>query len=102
LQTHRWTSLQADPRTSEGKVNVPVMDKAGVKEVNFHDFMRGFRYRQDQHVTICGPTGCGKSVLIREVLIPSQPYAVYFSTKPRDATIERIGVSLRTRQRFTR
>jgi energy-coupling factor transporter ATP-binding protein EcfA2 len=60
----------------------------GVQEVSYDQFLRVFRYSQDQHVTICGPTGCGKSVLITDLLIPRQPYPVFFSTKPRDATID--------------
>lgn len=59
-----------------------------IPEVPYSSFLRSFRYRQDQHVTICGPTGCGKSVLITELLVPLQPYLVYLSTKPRDATVE--------------
>jgi hypothetical protein len=61
-----------------------------IEEVSYEEFLRNFRYRQDQHVTICGPTGCGKSVLITDLIIPQQPYAVYFSSKPRDATMDGI------------
>jgi hypothetical protein len=59
-----------------------------IKEVPYDEFLRYFKYTQSQHVTICGPTGCGKSVLLTDLLIPCQPYPVFLSTKPRDATIE--------------
>lgn len=65
----------------------PVLDTT-IPEVSYSEFKRKFRYRQDQHVTICGPTGCGKSFLIVKLLVPRQPYLVYLSTKPRDATVE--------------
>lgn len=61
---------------------------SSIREVPYDEFLRHFTYTQDQHATICGPTGCGKSIVLTELLIPCQPYPVFFSTKPRDATVE--------------
>jgi energy-coupling factor transporter ATP-binding protein EcfA2 len=66
----------------------PVLLPNRTEEVSYDDFQSVFRWKQDQHVTICGPTGCGKSLLIADLLIPRRRHAVYFATKPRDKTIE--------------
>lgn len=72
---------------------MPLLTPNPTKEVSYDDFLAQFKFRQDQHVTVCGPTGCGKSVLFVECLVPRRTYGVYFSTKPRDATIENSSLS---------
>jgi energy-coupling factor transporter ATP-binding protein EcfA2 len=66
----------------------PILTPNRTEEVSYEDFLSRFKFKPDHHVTVCGPTGCGKSVLYRELLIPSRTFGVYFATKPRDKTIE--------------
>ena len=68
-------------------ISVPSLGQAA-EQVSYDDFLSKFKYRKDHHVTVCGPTGCGKSVLLREAIIPKRAFVVYFDTKPKDATIE--------------
>lgn len=51
------------------------------------DFLAGFRWRQGEHVSIIGPTGCGKSTLTAAIL-PRREYAVVLGTKPKDRTLD--------------
>lgn len=46
-------------------------------------------WRQGQHVTLIGPTGCGKSTLAGE-LVNARGWVVALGTKPRDATLQRL------------
>jgi hypothetical protein len=69
-------------------ISVPTLERERAQEVRYEDFLSRFRFRPDHHVTVCGPTGCGKSVLLVETVIPRCPYCVYFDTKPKDKTIE--------------
>lgn len=66
-------------------ISVPTTD---IQEVRYADFLRKFNYRQQDHITVCGPTGCGKSVLLIDAIIPRRDYSIYLSTKPRDSTLE--------------
>ncbi len=58
---------------------------------------RFFRYESGEHVTVVGPTGCGKSWLVFELLkvtaTPKRP-AVYLVKKPRDSLITSNGKKL--------
>jgi hypothetical protein len=59
-----------------------------VPRVSYGEFLELFDWHPDQHVTVCGPTGCGKSVLIIDSILPMTEYPVYFATKPRDKTMD--------------
>lgn len=48
----------------------------------------GFVWNQDEHVTLIGPTGVGKSTLVREIL-PYRKFVWIAAAKPVDATIDR-------------
>ena len=49
-------------------------------------FTRGFDYRQDEHVTIVGPTGRGKTTIALAIL-ERRRYAAIIATKPVDAAL---------------
>lgn len=67
---------------------VAVPDTARVPVLSYDEFLDEFDYSPDQHITICGPTGCGKSMLIVKTILPRSEYWTYYSTKPRDATVD--------------
>lgn len=48
----------------------------------------GFVWNQDEHVTLIGPTGVGKSTLVREIL-PYRKFVWIAAAKPVDETIDR-------------
>jgi energy-coupling factor transporter ATP-binding protein EcfA2 len=41
-------------------------------------------YKQDQHVTLVGSTGCGKTTVALKGILPLRDYVCVFATKPRD------------------
>lgn len=58
----------------------------------WRDFMAAWRWAQGEHVTIVGPTGTGKTTLMRALMV--KRYAAggavaVLATKPRDANLER-------------
>jgi hypothetical protein len=69
-------------------ISVPTLKRERAQTVSYDEFLSKFKFRSDHHVTVCGPTGCGKSVLLVETIIPRCPYCVYFDTKPKDKTTE--------------
>lgn len=70
------------PRRSEADV------LAGVEFVPWQEFLdQRFVWRQGEHVSTIGPTGCGKSTLTRAIL-PRREYVVVAGTKPRDRTLD--------------
>lgn len=55
--------------------------------IPWETFLRNFRWEQDEHITLIGPTGCGKTTLAI-ALLAERKWAVAFGTKPRDKTLE--------------
>jgi len=62
-----------------------------VRQLNWERFYSQWRnvYKQSQHVTLIGPTGCGKTTLGIELIRPRE-YVVAFGVKYRDDTLERL------------
>lgn len=62
-----------------------------IPTIPFADFMRDWpsQYAQDQHVTVIGPTGCGKTTLVTE-LIRCRGHVVAAGVKHQDKTMERL------------
>lgn len=67
-----------------------------VETVSWGEFCERFDWRQGEHLTLIGPTGCGKSTLANTILRDARsggthPYQVVFSTKRRDPIIDEFG-----------
>jgi len=59
----------------------------GAPRVPWADFKRDvFRWEHGEHVAMIGPTGQGKTTLMRSIL-PLHPYTVVMATKPRDKSM---------------
>jgi Cdc6-like AAA superfamily ATPase len=56
------------------------------EQVTWEDFLRRFKWKQGEHVTIIGTTGAGKTVLIREIL-HKRNYILLLATKKRDKSL---------------
>lgn len=68
-----------------------VQDSHPVPFIPWSEFLARFQWRQGEHVTVVGPTGTGKTTLIRAIL--PKRYAAgaavaVLATKPRDANLE--------------
>lgn len=61
------------------------------KEIPFDQFMERWPrvYKQDQHVTVIGPTGCGKTTLVTELVKPRK-HVVAFGVKHVDETMKKL------------
>ncbi len=57
--------------------------------VEWSDFLAGLEWRQDEHVSIIGPTGQGKTTLALE-LLARRSFVVIMATKPEDPTLRRL------------
>lgn len=57
-----------------------------VPRISWADFLRVFDWKQDQHVSMIGTTGAGKSVL-GLLLMERRKFSVAFGTKPKDRTL---------------
>lgn len=59
-----------------------------VRTVRWHYFLKHkFRWKQGEHVTCIGPTGGGKTTLVKQIL-PRRDCTVIFVTKARDPLIQ--------------
>lgn len=58
--------------------------------VSYDHFWEQFNWKQDQHITIIGTTGCGKTTLELD-LAPEREYVLFLGTKTEDETQEELG-----------
>lgn len=55
----------------------------------WHAFERDFDWLQGEHVSLIGPTGCGKTTLAL-ALLPRRTYRAVLGTKPADSTLDEL------------
>lgn len=55
----------------------------------WEEFSRDFRYDQGEHVIVIGPTGCGKTTILLEIM-EQRRFVCVFATKPFDPTLEKL------------
>lgn len=61
-----------------------------VERVEWDAFLAShFRWKQGEHITLIGPTGCGKTTLTNE-LIPIRQYAIFLGSKKKDDTQDKL------------
>ena len=60
-----------------------------VPRVTWDEFLKSFRWKQGEHVTLLGPTGQGKTTLALAIL-PRREYVIVFGTKAKDKTLDRL------------
>lgn len=70
---------------------MPTLDSImGIPVVDYDTFWNDFVWDQDQHITIIGTTGCGKTTLELD-LVDERDYVIFFGTKEEDETQEELG-----------
>lgn len=62
----------------------------GIPVVTYDDFWNSFHWKQSQHITIIGTTGCGKTTLELE-LQEERDYVIFLGTKSEDSTQDELG-----------
>ncbi len=62
----------------------------GIPIVSYDQFWHDFNWKQDQHITIIGTTGCGKTTLELD-LIDERDYVIFLGTKEEDETQDDLG-----------
>lgn len=62
---------------------------ASAPRVDWATFLAALDWRQDEHVSLVGPTGQGKSYLAL-ALLHRRRFVAYLAVKPRDATLDRM------------
>lgn len=68
---------------------LPQSDSNSIERVPWDEFLERFVWRQGEHVTILGPTGGGKTT-IELAILHKQPWVVFFGTKGRDDTLDKL------------
>lgn len=63
--------------------------RLGVPVIPWSEFLPSFDWRQGEHVTMVGTTGCGKTTL-GMTIFPRRTYRAIVCVKPRDALMTRI------------
>lgn len=66
-------------------------NRAPSPSITYREFLHLFhtQWQQGEHVTLIGPTGCGKTELSLR-LLPRRDYVTVFSVKPRDRTMDKL------------
>lgn len=79
-------SAQPQPRRRTPKVDTPFE----AERVGWDEFLDWFMsvYRQDEHVSLLGPNGVGKTTLASEIL-EARECVIVIATKPEDPTVDR-------------
>jgi len=62
----------------------------GIEVVDYDTFWDTFNWKQDQHITIIGTTGCGKTTLELD-LVDVREYVIFLGTKEQDETQDELG-----------
>lgn len=62
----------------------------GIPVVSYTDFWDEFHWKQSQHITLIGTTGCGKTTLELD-LVDERDYVIFLGTKEMDETQEELG-----------
>ena len=62
-----------------------------LKEASWEQFRTQWpkRFRQGQHVTVIGPTGCGKTTLVTELVKP-RAFVTVFGVKHKDESLAKL------------
>lgn len=63
-----------------------MIDELDIESVDWLDFLDEFRWTQGEHMTLIGPTGGGKTTLMR-MLLPRRTYQLVIATKAKDPLI---------------
>jgi hypothetical protein len=58
-----------------------------VESVSWDEFLKLFRWNQDEHVSLIGSTGCGKTTVARQIL-SRRRFVLALATKPRDPIVQ--------------
>jgi hypothetical protein len=59
---------------------------AGIPIVSYDDFRDSFHWKQSQHITMIGTTGCGKTTLELDIMDERDGCVAFIATKPKDET----------------
>lgn len=60
-----------------------------VQVVSWAEFQDLFKWRQGEHISLIGATGCGKTTLAHH-LLPMRKYVVVLATKPKDSSMNEL------------
>lgn len=60
-----------------------------IPTVDWDEFLTRFRWEQGEHVTCVGPTGSGKTVLVKEIM-HRRSHIAYIATKPKDVRVSEL------------
>jgi len=82
-----WSLDAAERRNNVGELIKSAQLSTEAPRIPWDHFIKNvFVWRQGEHVGMIGPTGQGKTTLLKHVL-PLQKYTVVCATKPRDETM---------------
>lgn len=65
---------------------MPPLTALDVPRISWAQFLEQFVWIQGEHVTLIGPTGCGKTTAVTAIM-PLRKYVCVIATKPRDPLI---------------